>query len=437
MSGLMKTYLDFTGAQEMESKQFVKLFRDTKLLDGKYTQTDADLIFTKVKSKGAKRITFEQFNLALGFVAEKKGCALDALIERLASAEGPILTGTVADNVRFHDDKSTYTGVHQHGGPTTIDAGRSNYTDLSQFADRSNANVRGVKGLREGEGDAKASPPTQGRKVVAGKVEAADKGKKTWETENPELDACIQEFFLIFDLNGNGHISVDEYIKVSGKLALEVPQLQSDYKQFDSIDVNKNGIIEYSEWHSYFKDVLLRDPAAAKKLCAAATKISGMKERGEINFEDGSASLGALHSAFLAFSGGQSELDGRSFVKLLKETKVIEKDFSTTDADLTFAKVKSGPAARKITFTEFENALILIAEKKKVSEDAIRQKIETTQGPTYNATKAEYTKFHDDKSTYTGVYAQGGPEAVAKGQGYVPGAGPLQQKLLRDRTTGS
>lgn len=43
--------------------------------------------------------------------------------------------------------------------------------------------------------------------------------------------------------------SVDEYIKVSGKLALEVPQLQSDYKQFDSIDVNKNGIIEYSEWH--------------------------------------------------------------------------------------------------------------------------------------------------------------------------------------------
>ena len=35
--------------------------------------------------------------------------------------------------------------------------------------------------------------------------------------------------------------------------------------------------------------------------------------------------------------------------------------------------------------------------------------------PQFKGTKAEYVKFHDDKSTYTGVYAKGGPERFDKG----------------------
>ncbi len=36
-------------------------------------------------------------------------------------------------------------------------------------------------------------------------------------------------------------------------------------------------------------------------------------------------------------------------------------------------------------------------------------------GPKFKGTKAEYVKFHDDKTTYTGVYAKGGPERFDKG----------------------
>ena len=36
------------------------------------------------------------------------------------------------------------------------------------------------------------------------------------------------------------------------------------------------------------------------------------------------------------------------------------------------------------------------------------------KGPAYAGTKAEYNKFHDDKSLYTGVYANGGPTNVDK-----------------------
>jgi len=39
----------------------------------------------------------------------------------VSESKGPILVGTVADAVKFHDDKSLYTGVYAHGGPTTVD----------------------------------------------------------------------------------------------------------------------------------------------------------------------------------------------------------------------------------------------------------------------------------------------------------------------------
>lgn len=71
---------------------------------------------------------------------------------------GPVAHGTVAEPVKFHDDKSTYTGVHKKGGPSTNDH-RINLSNLlgvsflpNHFTkckilrpDRSEANARGVK----------------------------------------------------------------------------------------------------------------------------------------------------------------------------------------------------------------------------------------------------------------------------------------------------
>ncbi len=91
----------------MEGRAFTKLLKNTSLLDRKLSSTDADLIFAKmmvkdafatpqvwpagrlstptwgeppthlllcaqVKGKGAKKITFAQFEQALELVAEKK-----------------------------------------------------------------------------------------------------------------------------------------------------------------------------------------------------------------------------------------------------------------------------------------------------------------------------------------------------------------------------
>ena len=143
---LKAVFADYCGGQKtMEGKSFAKLAKDTKLIDKKLTNTDVDLIFAKVKDKSERRITFAQFTNGLAEIAKKKGVDVSAINAKVGESKGPILAGTKADAVRFHDDKDQYTGVYAQGGPSTVDAGVGRITDISQTCDRSAADVRGVK----------------------------------------------------------------------------------------------------------------------------------------------------------------------------------------------------------------------------------------------------------------------------------------------------
>lgn len=55
----------------------------------------------------------------------------------------------------------------------------------------------------------------------------------------------------------------------------------------------------------------------------------------------------SLDEVFLGFTGGANEMDGKTFAKLAKDTKILDKALTATDIDLIFAKVKS-KTARKI-----------------------------------------------------------------------------------------
>ena len=52
------------------------------------------------------------------------------------------------------------------------------------------------------------------------------------------------------------------------------------------------------------------------------------------------------------------------------------------------------------------------ATKKGVTLDDVVAKVGSSQGPLLAGTKAQATRFHDDKDQYTGVYANGGPSTV-------------------------
>jgi hypothetical protein len=64
-----------------------------------------------VKAKGAKKISFKEFQKALELISEKKNVAFDDLVTKITSSAGPVSKSTKADDVKFHDDKSLYTGL--------------------------------------------------------------------------------------------------------------------------------------------------------------------------------------------------------------------------------------------------------------------------------------------------------------------------------------
>jgi len=119
------------GHADMDNKQFIKFCKDTHLVDKKLTSTDVDLIFTKVVSKGQRRIGFEQFSSALQLIAEKKGATPEKIYQTVLGAGGPVLHGTVAESVKFYDDKSTFTGTWAHGGPEHVAKGGGTHADDS------------------------------------------------------------------------------------------------------------------------------------------------------------------------------------------------------------------------------------------------------------------------------------------------------------------
>ena len=134
------------GVHDMDGRQFAKVMKDCKLIDKKLTATDVDLIFAKSKDKAARRITFRQFDHALDHVAQKKGLLKSEVMKQIEMSGGPSFQGTKTDYVKFHDDKSLYTGVYANGGPSNVDAGRGpTITSIAQLCDRSACDVRGRK----------------------------------------------------------------------------------------------------------------------------------------------------------------------------------------------------------------------------------------------------------------------------------------------------
>ncbi|CAE7468887.1 TPPP2, partial [Symbiodinium sp. CCMP2456] len=90
------------GSLEWDGKCFLKLCRDTDILDDSFTAVDADLTFAKALRKGQRRLSLPQLREALCAVAEKKSVPPSELFEQIAACSGPRLQGTKAKPVRLH-----------------------------------------------------------------------------------------------------------------------------------------------------------------------------------------------------------------------------------------------------------------------------------------------------------------------------------------------
>lgn len=112
---------DKGAAPLMDGSKFAKLFRDCKVLDKKVTATDVDIIFSKVKAKTERKITYKQFKEALKLLAEKKFPGDEEGLSKLEAviidAKGPAVHGATkvvkTGAVDRLTDTTKYTGSHK------------------------------------------------------------------------------------------------------------------------------------------------------------------------------------------------------------------------------------------------------------------------------------------------------------------------------------
>eukprot|EP01070_Trichotokara_eunicae_P006650 Trichotokara_eunicae@DN5077_c0_g1_i1.p1 len=137
----------------MDGRTFVKVFKDsTDLMSGKDAiskRNDLDIIFASV-AKGGKRISASQFSEAVKLVSEKYGLDADVLVKKVTSSEGPVYEGAKAAAVKWHDDKSTYTGTQKSGGPQAVLKGAGSGQNVTSIRHGGEKNVKLDEQLRRG-----------------------------------------------------------------------------------------------------------------------------------------------------------------------------------------------------------------------------------------------------------------------------------------------
>ncbi|KAF7647940.1 hypothetical protein LDENG_00164400 [Lucifuga dentata] len=133
--------------KEMNGKNFAKLCKDCHIIDGKnVTSTDVDIIFSKVKAKSARVITFEQFKQALAELAPKrfKGRSQEEALQQLYGllvgkepANVGITKAVKAAAVDRLTNTTKYTGSHKErfdeSGKGKGKAGREDIPDTSGY----------------------------------------------------------------------------------------------------------------------------------------------------------------------------------------------------------------------------------------------------------------------------------------------------------------
>lgn len=75
----------------------------------------------------------------------------------------------------------------------------------------------------------------------------------------------------------------------------------------------------------------------------------------------------SLDGVFKKFTAGKADMDGKTFAKFAKDCGLLDKKLTSTDIDLTFAKIKTSSAVRTITFAQFEKGVQTMADKKGVT----------------------------------------------------------------------
>jgi len=209
--------------------------------------------------------------------------------------------------------------------------------------------------------------------------------------------ASIKKVFQTYDRSGDGFLDISELETVLKTLGTfnnhEIAAVCS------ALDTSRDGQISYKEFVNWVKN-----PNGPKEFTKAKAILAPTDDDG-------------LKVVFYNFCGaGHSDMDGKAFMKMCKDCGFLGKGLTETDVDLLFSsnKVKK-KGQRTIGFEQFEEALTLLASKKGITPEKVRDVLLESTRPILQGTKAQAVRFHDaPKSNVRDELVQ--PRSVSKGK---------------------
>mmetsp|Transcript_29164 Transcript_29164/g.82238 ORF Transcript_29164/g.82238 Transcript_29164/m.82238 type:complete len:896 (-) Transcript_29164:675-3362(-) len=410
---------------EMDGSHFSKFCRDCRLVGKDLSSTEVDLLFARVKTKGQRRIVYEEFVEALTLLADKKKMSLKQLTDGVLSSGGPATTATRAMYNRLHDDKANYTGVYARGGPTNVDT--NNQMSLDKVVLRTDPKEFGTpRMMMNGGGGGGMTPRGFTPRGNAVRSTTAITPRSASQVAGMLHTAPA----AAFDSGGGARrrgISLTPRATVSNTSM----DLKVTPRSTPPLSARAPSSKHSSPGSAprLARNMITTPRSSLSSSLRPFTAPAGDRANVDVPWQDdpdSRAELLRVYTSFAAFGNhhavakaasqnGQRtgvEMENKQFVKLVKDAGLVGGHLNVTRLDIIFSKVKA-KGQRKINFAGFERALTLLADERGYTLNQVYNTIVSTAGPQLNnATTPEFVKYHDDRNTYTGVYARGGPTNV-------------------------
>lgn len=369
----------------MTSQSWMKLCRDVGLVGRKkgcLGSSEADLVFAKVKVRGRKKISFSQFVDAVMLVAQKMEREVMTVVHQILESGGPVVNGTVVTAPKFSPKSMRESLTRSTWGsetPSLVSRRESSsYSNAAAVTTSSTSTIDNDDDRVSGQEDNSPNEDIS--------MQGLENVKKTLTSKVTE-----KELKMIGCLD---HHTMNEF-KIS---------TDREYPLTPEKDINGDAVDRVL---TPSKDDIPLDSEALLRVYGDFASFGKPRMQQE--------SIPAI----------QMELDGKQFAKLCRDSGLSRGPKESVKVDLCFAKARS-TRGRKLLFEDFLVALALLASEFNVPEDDVFKKVSRCRGPRRNSNTPDYCRLHDDKSTFTGVYARGGPDVMDGGK-------PDLAKILQGR----